>query len=158
VPKFFYEALDIKYTIRKINNVEERIWTEGSWFNFSEGDKLFNHAYTYCNIFIGGLSSTHPKICLSIESAHPSLPRIKIKYKKIRKTNDLSNRFRAFPFFKKNIISGVIKKRYPGEINFKIMVKNPTTKYWETRRHESLTQDEFIKLLIIGPPEEWNIF
>jgi hypothetical protein len=158
VPKFFYEALDIKYTTRKKNKVEEKIWTQGSWFNFSEGDKIYNHAYAYCNNFIGWLISTHPKICLSIESARPSLPRIKIKYKKIRKATDLRNRFRAALFLKKNILSGVIKSRYPGQINFKIMIKNLTTKYWETRRHESLTQDEFIKLLIKGPPEEWKIF
>jgi hypothetical protein len=129
VPKFFYEALDIKYTERK---VEGKIWTQGSWFNFWEGDKIYNHAYDYCNNFIGGLSSIHPKICLSIESAHPSLPRIKNKHKE--------------------------KDRYPGQINFKIMVKNPTTKYWETQRYESLSQDEFVKLLIKGPPSEWKIF
>jgi len=132
VPKFFYEALDIQYTKRKINKVEEKIWTQGSWFNFSEGDKLYNHAYAYCNNFIGGLSSIHPKICLSIESARPSLPRVKNKHKQ--------------------------KDRYPGQINFKIMVQNPTTTYWETQRNESLSQDEFIKLLIKGPPEEWKIF
>jgi hypothetical protein len=132
VPKFFYEALDIKYTTRIKNNVEEKMWTQGSWFNFSEGDKLYNHAYAYCNNFIGGLSSIHPKICLSIESASPSVPRIKTKHKQ--------------------------KDRYPGQVNFKIMVKNPTTKYWGTQGYESLSQDEFIELLIKGPPEEWKIF
>lgn len=130
VPKFFYEALDIKYTIRKKNKVEEKIWTQGSWFNFSGGDKIYNHAYAYCNNFIGGLSSTHPKICLSIESARPSLPRIKTKHKQ--------------------------KDRYPGQIDFKIILKNPATKNWETKGYEDLSQDEFIKLLIKGPPEEWK--
>lgn len=132
VPKFFYEALDIKYTTRKKNTVEEKIWTQGSWFNFSEGDKLYNHAYAYCTNFIGRLSLNHPKICLSIESAHPSVPRIKKKHEQ--------------------------KDRYPGQVNFKIMVKTLMTKYWETQRNESLSQDEFIELLIKGPPEEWNIF
>jgi hypothetical protein len=132
VPKFFYEALDIKYTTRKKDEVEEKIWTQGSWFNFSEGDKIYNHAYAYCNNFVGSLPLTNPKICLSIESARPSLPRIKNKLKQ--------------------------KDRYPGQINFKIMIKNPTTKYWETKGYEELTQDEFIKLLIKGPPEEWEIF
>jgi hypothetical protein len=132
VPKFFYEALDIKYTTRKIKNVEEKMWTQGSWFNFLEGDKLYNHAYDYCKNFIGRSSLNHPKICLSIESARPSIPRIKKKYKQ--------------------------KDRYPGQINFKIMVKNPTTKSWETKGYKDLSQDEFIELLIKGPPEEWNIF
>jgi hypothetical protein len=158
VPKFFYEALDIKYTTRIKNKVEEKIWTQGSWFKFSEGDKLYNHAYAYCNNFIGGLFSIHSKICLSIESARPSLPRIKIKYKKIRKATDLRNSFRAAPFLKKNILSGVIKGRYPGQINFKIMIKNPATNVWETQGNESLSQDEFITLLIKGPPQEWKIF
>jgi hypothetical protein len=132
VPIFFYEALDIKYTERVIKSEKRKLWTQGSWFNFSEGDKLYNHAYAYCNNFIGWLSSINPKICLSIESARPSLPRIK------NKNNP--------------------KERYPGEINFKIMVKNPSTKYWEIQRYECLSQDEFIKLLIKGPSEEWEIF
>ena len=156
VPKFFYEALDIKYTTRIKNKIEEKIWTQGSWFNFSEGDKLYNHAYAYCNNFIGRLSSIHPKICLSIESARPSLPRIKIKYKIAKPLTCATDC--ATPFLKKNILSGVIKDRYPGQINFKIMVKNPATKYWETQGNESLSQDEFITLLIKGPPEEWKIF
>jgi hypothetical protein len=132
VPKFFYEALDIKYTTRKIKNEEEKMWTQGSWFNFSEGDKIYNHAYAYCNNFVGKSSSTHPKICLSIELARPSVPRIKTKHKQ--------------------------KDRYPGQINFEIMVKNQTTKYWETKGSKELSQDEFIELLIKGPPEEWDIF
>jgi hypothetical protein len=132
VPKFFYEALDIKYTTRKINTVEVKMWTQGSWFNFSEGDNLYNHAYAYCNNFIGGLSSNHPKICLSIESAQPSLPRIKTKNKQ--------------------------KDRYPGQINFRIMVKNSATNVWETHGNESSSQDEFITLLIKGPSQEWKIF
>lgn len=131
VPKFFYDALDIKYTTRIINKVEEQMWTQGSWFNFSEGDKLYNHAYDYCNNFIGKSSIKHLKICLSIESARPSLPRIKTKHKQ--------------------------KDRYSGQVNFKIMVKNETKKYWETHGNESLSQDEFIKLLIKGPPENWKI-
>jgi hypothetical protein len=132
VPRFFCEALDIKYTTRKINNVEEKIWTQGSWFNFLEGDKLYNYAYDYCKKFIGRLSLNHPKICLSIESAHPSLPQIKTKDKQ--------------------------KDRYPGQVNFKIMVKNPMTNYWETKGDRELSQDEFIELLIKGLPEKWDIF
>jgi hypothetical protein len=131
VPKFFYEALDIKFTIRKTNKIEERIWTQGSWFNFSEGDKLYNHAYAYCSNFIGESSSIYPKICLSIESAQPSLPLIKKKHEQ--------------------------KDRYPGQINLKIMIKNPATNIWETKGNESLSQDEFITLLIKGPAQEWNI-
>ena len=129
VPNFFYDALDIKYTTRIENKEEVKMWTQGSWFNFAEGDKLYNHAYAYCNNFIAGLSKIHPKICLSIESAHPSLPRIKTKDKQ--------------------------KDRYPGQVNFTIMIKNETTKYWESHRNESLSQDKFIQLLIKGPPEEW---
>jgi hypothetical protein len=129
VPKFFYDALDIKYTTR-IN--KGKMWTQGSWFNFAEGDKLYNHAYAYCNDFNGGLSLIHPKICLSIESARPSVPMIKTKHKQ--------------------------KDRYPGQVNFKIMVKSPITSNWETRGYGDLSQDKFIELLIKGPPEEWNIF
>jgi hypothetical protein len=132
VPKFFYESLDIKFTIRKINNVEERIWTQGSWFNFSEGDKLYNYAYAYCSNFIREASSIYSKICLSIESAQPSLPLIKKKH--------------------------VQKDRYPGKINFKIMIQNPATNIWETHGNESLSQDEFITLLIKGLPKEWKIY
>ena len=156
VPKFFYDALDIKYTTRIENKKEVKKWTQGSWFNFSEGDKLYNHAYAYCNNFIGGLSSIHSKICVSIESAKPSIPRIK-KYKLVKGRN-LRRRFLAPPFLKKNVISDVRKDRYPGQVNFKIMVKNPMTNYWETKGDRELSQDEFIKLLIKGPPEEWNIF
>jgi hypothetical protein len=158
VPNFFYEALDIKFTSRRKNDVEEKTWTQGSWFNFSEGDKLYNHAYAYCSNFISGSSSIHPKVCLSIESAHPSLPRIKIKKNKIRKSTDLRKRFRAAPFFKKNILSGVMKNRYPGQVNFEIMVKNSATNVWETQENKSFSQDEFITLLIKGPPQEWTIF
>jgi hypothetical protein len=156
VPKFFYEALDIKFTPRKINNVEVKMWTQGSWFNFSEGDKLYNHAYAYCDNFVGESSSIHPKICLSIESAINSIPRIK-KYKLVKKRN-LRRRFFAPPFLKRNVISDGRKDRYPGQVNFKIMVKNSTTGYWETKGNKDYSQDEFIELLIKGPPEEWDIF
>jgi len=38
------------------------------------------------------------------------------------------------------------------------MVINPMTNYWEAKGKGDLSQDEFIKLLIKGPPEEWKIF
>ena len=48
--------------------------------------------------------------------------------------------------------------RYPGAIIFDVLT--PTEKHTELvrRRQTAMTQDEFIKLLIVGPPEDWSEF
>jgi hypothetical protein len=125
IPSFFREALDIKQTIRIIEGKKSLEWTQGASFNFSLGDTLYNHSYCYCKDFEECPPIGHPHICLSVETAFPSVPLPKGK------------------------------GRNCGIVNFKILVKGSRNVSWQYAGFESLSQDNFIKYLIEGPQKEW---
>jgi hypothetical protein len=75
IPKFFYEALDIKYTERKEKGKTLKLWTQGSTFKFDTGDIIWNHAYPYCKNFVSEIIK--PKIGILVQSSEPCLPKTK---------------------------------------------------------------------------------
>jgi hypothetical protein len=128
VPSFFYEALDIKLTERVVNNKRVYKLTQGSNYNFTTGDTFYNHAYPYCKDFLCINQPEQPQICIQIQSATPCI-------------QESEN-----------------NQRNPGSVSFKILInrgKNQSECSWETIGFKTLTQDEFIELLIKGIPPEW---
>ena len=46
--------------------------------------------------------------------------------------------------------------RYPGAIIFDVLTPNEERTQLVKRRETAMSQDDFVKLLIIGPPPEWS--
>ncbi len=117
VPIFFYEALDIRFTYQK----KMKLWTQGSAFNFSTGDMIWNHAYPYCENFVSEVNK--PKIGVQVQSSAPCLPQTKERLRNSGKVN--------FTIFTKR--------------------NDPDSKFiWKIASHYSLSQDGFIEFLIKG--------
>jgi hypothetical protein len=128
VPSYFLDALDIKLTDRIIKKDKLKLLTQGSAFNFAVGDTFYNHAHPYCNHFINNNKLEQPPLCISVESSTPCIP----------ENNNNS--------------------RNTGMVYFKILInrgKNQSECCWETIGHKTLTQDEFVELLIRGIPIDW---
>ncbi len=117
VPIFFYDALDIKFTSRK----KMKLWTQGSTFNFSTGDMIWNHAYPYCENFVSDVNEN--KIGIQVQSSAPCLPQTKNRLRNSGKVN--------FTIF--------IEKN-DSDSNF----------IWKIGGNYSLSQDSFIEFLIKG--------
>ncbi len=117
VPIFFYDALDIKFTFQK----KLKLWTQGSAFNFSTGDMIWNHAYPYCEKFVSEIIK--PKIGVQVQSSAPCLPKTKHRLRNSGKVN--------FTIFTER--------------------NDPVSKIiWKIAGHHSLSQDGFIEFLIKG--------
>jgi hypothetical protein len=130
VPKFFYEALDIKFTERKEKNKKIKLWTQGSTFKFSTGDVIWNHAYPYCKNFVSEIIK--PKIGIQVQSSEPCLP----------KTKDREQRY-----------SGKVNFILFTERNDK-----DSKSIWKTLDYYSdISQDEFMEFLITGCSQKLDI-
>ena len=128
VPKFFYEALDIKFTERKEKNKTLKLWTQGSTFKFSNGDTIWNHAYPYCENFVSEIIRL--KIGVQVQSSVPCLPKTKDRSRNSGKVNFT-----------------IITESY--DLNSKII--------WKIAGNYTLSQDEFVELLIKGPSQFSNL-
>jgi len=117
VPKFFYDPLDIKFTYQK----KKKLWTQGSAFNFSTGDIIWNHAHHYCEKFVSNFIK--PKIGIQVQSSTPCLPQTKNRLRNSGKVN--------FTIFS--------ERNYPDSKSI-----------WRIAGQYSLSQDEFIEFLIKG--------
>jgi hypothetical protein len=129
VPIFFYEALDIKFTKRKIDKKEIKLWTQGSTFKFSTGDVIWNHAYSYCKNFVSEIIK--PKIGILVQSSEPCLP----------KTKDREQRY-----------SGKVNFILFTERN------DPDSKFiWKIAGNYNGSQDDFVEFLIKGNSQSFNL-
>jgi hypothetical protein len=122
ISKFFYEALDIKFTKRIKQNKTIKIWTQGSTFKFSVGDMIWNHAYPYCENFIS--EAIRSKIGIQVQSSKPCLP----------KTNNRKERS-----------SGAVNFIILTE-----NLNQDSKAFWKIVGNYSLSQDDFVKFLITG--------
>ena len=117
VPIFFYDALDIQFTYQK----KMKLWTQGSAFNFSIGDMIWNHAHPYCENFVSNFIKQ--KIGLQVQSSAPCLPQTKHRLRNSGKVN--------FNIFTER--------------------NDPDSKsIWSIAGQYSLSQDDFIEVLIKG--------
>ena len=123
VPTCFRAALDIKQTTRNIDGKSEIVWTQGPWFDFSEGDTFYDSvkAYKPWNL-------SNVRICLAVRKATPTQP------------------------------AGNGKARSPGTVIFDILTPNRDRTELKIRRQKASTQDDFVRLLIVGPPADWQEF
>lgn len=117
VPTFFYEALDIKFTYQK----KTKLWTQGSTFNFSTGDMIWNHAYPYCENFVSDFNK--PRLGIQVQLSAPCLPQTKNRLRNSGKVN--------FTIFAAR-----------NDSNSKSI--------WKVTGNYSLSQDGFIEFLIKG--------
>ncbi|MGA7579567.1 MAG: hypothetical protein ACLQUW_09345 [Desulfobaccales bacterium] len=117
VPIFFYDALDIKFTFQN----KMKLWTQGSTFNFSTGDMIWNHAYPYCENFVSDVKKN--RIGVQVQSSAPCLPQTKNRLRNSGKVN--------FTIFTKR------------NEDYSIFI-------WKRAGNYSLSQDEFIEFLIKG--------
>jgi hypothetical protein len=117
VPIFFYDALDIQFTYQK----KMKLWTQGSAFNFSTGDVLWNNAHHYCENFVS--YSIKPKIGVQVQSSSACLPQTKNRLRNSGKVN--------FTIFAER-----------NDLNSKSL--------WKIAGQYSLSQDDFIEFLIKG--------
>jgi len=123
VPSAFRSALDIKLTQRKVDGKPVMMWTQGSTFDFSAGDTIYDSPRAYEPWDLSTFS-----ICLDIRRASPTQP-----------PNGTDR-----------------KSRYPGTVIFDVLTPNDVRSKLEKRRETTLTQDEFVRMLILGPPPEWD--
>jgi hypothetical protein len=119
VPIFFYDALDIKFTYRK--KEERKIWTQGSTFNFSVGDMIWNYSYPYCKNFVSEIIM--PKIGIQVQSSKSCLPQTKNRLRNEGKIN--------FTIVTENYVQD-------------------SKDNWKTIGNYSLSQDGFVEFLITG--------
>ena len=117
VPIFFYDALDIQFTYQK----KIKLWTQGSTFNFSTGDMIWNHAYPYCENFVSEFNK--PRLGIQVQSSAPCLPQTKNRLRNSGKVN--------FTIFAAR-----------NDSNSKFI--------WKVAGNYSLSQDGFIEFLIKG--------
>jgi uncharacterized cupin superfamily protein len=123
VPGSFRAALDIGLTPRMIDGKSEMRWTQGSWFHFEEGDKIYDSVKAY--------KAWNPKniqICLDIRKASPAKP-----------------------------ASAKGDPRIAGTVILDVLMPNEMQTQLEKRKQVVVTQDEFVRILIVGPPDEWEI-
>ena len=70
VRECFKDALDIKMTSRILNKIENNIWTQGTQFNFSQGDIIYDTRLAY--ELTWGEALKHIKISVQIYKITPS--------------------------------------------------------------------------------------
>jgi hypothetical protein len=115
-------------TLRKNKSTgeDEKVWTQGAYFNFAEGDVFYNDQYSYCQQFIRNAPVNHPTICAQIESAIPC--------KQDQNTTE----------------------RSAGQVNLKIyFIETKPEIYHKFMGYKTMTQDEFVYFLISGPTDNW---
>ena len=126
VPPFFFNAVDIKQTERRIDGVNRLVWTQGTSFSFKLGDSLYNQAYSYCPSF-KSRSPNSQKICFQVKSARESVP------------------------------ARINQPRDRGQVTFDILVERKEEDIpfiWRHLTTKTLSQDEFLRMLITGPANE----
>jgi hypothetical protein len=117
LPACFNEALDIRKTKRKKDGKEVLIWTQGAFFSFKSGDKIYDTAKGYEE---WSSALKHIKFCISVKYAE-----------------DVS-------------LSEDGKTRLPGLVNFTNFKPNKNSSDLIEGEERTMTQDEFVKYLIVG--------
>lgn len=84
VRQAFKDALDIKWTTKVINKIESYEWTQGTQFNFSPGDIIYDTRLAYDLKWSDALK--HIKLSIQITETTPSGS---VKFKLYRPQKDL---------------------------------------------------------------------
>jgi hypothetical protein len=125
VPEVLNPALDIAKTARIAGNGEEMVWTQGSRFTFSAGDILYDDPAAYS---MWGSALLKIKRAFRVEMAIPAEPRH-------RPAKDQP-----------------VVPRTPGYVKFSELVPSNDRTRLDLARTLTMTQDEFVRVLIVGFP------
>ncbi len=131
----FRDSLDVKFTQRKVKGKTMTQWTQGSWFNFEKGCTIYDSPKAYLPWNLHNFD-----ICLDVIESLPAKPAQRFK-----EETEQGTEIRHEP-------------REPGAVWFMIYQPDSSRKELVERREMKLTQDEFIRLLISGPPKDWDRF
>jgi hypothetical protein len=137
VPKCFNEALDIRLDENKFNTVPFAIWTQGANFAFRNNDVLYDKPIgtmawrDFLKVF---------KYHITINNASPALSPEKEPEPAKSETRKGQNKSE-----KRKII-----KTYPGHVTFSVSSPNSEKTGLELKETRTLSQADFVKLLING--------
>ncbi len=136
VPSCFNEALDIQLTDRVINeNNTDRIWTQGGNFAFSEGDTLYSTVEAYQK---WREALTKIEYGVQVKSSSPVTWTWTGRYiETIGRNGQI--------YKKKEWI------RNQGFVAFAILRSNPGRTKLLEQKHQTMSQDDFVRFLIMGP-------
>lgn len=121
----FNAALSIVQTTRMTDQGAVNVWTQGSWFQVSRGDIFYDSADAYKAWAVGNV-----KKCFVVTSASPVSP---------AKSNGADDGEKR-----------AITPRKQGHVAFDILQPDASTGQLVKTGHQSMTQDEFIRVLICG--------
>jgi hypothetical protein len=135
VPRCFNDALDIRLSENKFNTVPYAIWTQGSNFAFQRDDIIYDKPHEG-ETWLESLQNM--KYCIHVEGATPAMTPEKESFEVVG----------VKP--KKHDTRSKIIKVNPGHVKFKISTPNSNKTGLECKETRSVTQAEFVKILIDG--------
>ena len=151
IPEAFRPALDMEQSERKIEGQKRLVWTQGSRFSFKLGDTLYDSHHAY-KAWPEGLQDTD--LCIQVKEASQAVP----SDRKGKKSTQIDWR-KTFKSSPSKTIEEAIKlsqiPRDPGKVGFVIKTPDEDRQAMVERTSKTLTQDEFVRFLIIGLPEDW---
>lgn len=121
VPPCFNDALDIKQTDRIVDKKKTLVWTQGSSFNFKEGDSIYDTPNAY-NVWSEALKFIG--LCIKVRAG-------------LSAGSSEGNASRS-----------------AGLVAFTVLTPNQDRTGLVEREEHSMSQDEFVRLLICGLSEE----
>ncbi|MCU7839743.1 MAG: hypothetical protein KZQ94_10255 [Candidatus Thiodiazotropha sp. (ex Troendleina suluensis)] len=149
VPEEFKDALDIKLTPRIFAKKKEMLWTQGSLYDFHEGDTIHDITQAYNE---WGEALKHLKISVQVQFASSSGY---VTYETIEvKNNELEiihQKGKAKP--KEEVIAGLVIKKQRidhGLVRFKVYRPNKEKTAVEECETIECTQDDFVAFLQTG--------
>lgn len=151
IPEAFRPALDMEQSERKIEGQKRLVWTQGSRFSFKLGDTLYDSHHAY-KAWPEGLKETN--LCVQVREASQAVP----SDRKGKKSTQIDWR-KTFKSSPSKTIEEAVKllqiPRDPGRVEFVIKTPDEDRQIMVERTRQTLTQDEFVRFLIMGPPEDW---
>lgn len=125
----FNDALGIALTSKVTPEGKADVWTQGSTFTFSPGDKIYDSEAAY-----GPWAPSKIKRCFSITLATPVAAGVR------------------------ESVDGRIRPRSSGYVEFDVLAPNANGSALEKIGQRSMSQDDFVRLLIGGPWQSLHSF
>jgi hypothetical protein len=157
VPEAFRESLDIRYTPRQVDKHIEYMWTQGTQFNFTTGDLLYdtplaynvewNHALRHITLFVQIAEAT-PTVEETVQSiqVQPGFDESSVDVSGPGKAASAKTRKQIFEW---GMTIRRTRIRY-GEVKFKILRPTPELGQTEEVRTMACNQLEFVSFLQTG--------
>jgi len=151
VPNVFRKSLDIRFLSRVYDGVAQEVWTQGTYFDFKEGDTVYDSQKAY-NSINWGESLKHLKISVQVlygQSVSYSVgsPILEIlqdtvqvtDYREKKKNRTFTDGLKICKF-----------QRNPGKVRFQVLRPSQDSSGLERKEIYNTTQDEFVCFLQTG--------